>query len=152
MFKLSESRFALNLPTVEKVVRAVEITRLPKAPEIVLGVVNVHGRIVPVIDGRARFGFPKKKISLNDRFVIARGEERSIALVADDVMPVVEVPEERITRADDIIPGIGYVDGVTEFEESNLVILTVEQILSLEESTQLDEAIEEMQAETEKDD
>ncbi len=152
MFRVSESRYALNLSAVERVVRAVEITRLPKAPDIVLGVVNVHGRIIPVVDGRTRFGLPEKKISLNDRFVIAHGAERSIAFVADDVMPVVEVPEERITRADEILPGIGYVDGVAEFEDSNVVVLTVEQILSFEESRQLDRAIEEMQTETGKDD
>ena len=60
VFTLDEQRYALHLLAVERVVRAVEVTALPEAPEIVLGVVNVKGRIVPVINVRRRFRLPER--------------------------------------------------------------------------------------------
>ena len=60
VFALDEQRYALHLLAVERVVRAVEVTALPEAPEIVLGVVNVKGRIVPVINVRRRFRLPER--------------------------------------------------------------------------------------------
>src|SRR5277367_233894 len=66
VFDLEEQRYALRLSAVEQVVRAVEITPLPKAPEIIRGVVNVHGRVVPVYHIRARFRLPEREIDLSD--------------------------------------------------------------------------------------
>ena len=67
VFALGDQRCALYLPVVDRVVRMVEITPLPKAPDIVLGVVNVHGEVIPVINVRKRFGLPQRDIALTVR-------------------------------------------------------------------------------------
>ncbi len=74
VFGLDEHSFALRLSAVVRVVRAVEVTPLPRAPEIVLGVINVQGRITPVFDVRKRFRLPAREISLSDQFIIARAD------------------------------------------------------------------------------
>jgi hypothetical protein len=82
---------------VEKVVRAAEITPLPKAPEIVLGVVNWQGRIIPVVNMRARFGLAAREIDLADRLIFARTGKRAVALIADFVDGVIFRSREDIT-------------------------------------------------------
>lgn len=69
-FTLDNCKFALPLPQVERIVNVVEITPLPKAPEAVIGVVNVQGRIIPVVDIRKRFRLPKREMNLNNKFIL----------------------------------------------------------------------------------
>jgi hypothetical protein len=82
VFSLDEPLYALPLSSVERVVPAVEITPLPKAPEFVLGVINVHGQVIPVMDIRQRLRLPTRPVGLEDRFILARlgGDEFTILL------------------------------------------------------------------------
>jgi purine-binding chemotaxis protein CheW len=99
VFLLEGQRYALRLAAVERVVRAVEITPLPQAPEIVLGMINVEGRIVPVVNMRNRFGRPERAIELSDQFIIARTSRRAVALVVDSVNEVVACTEAQVVAA-----------------------------------------------------
>jgi purine-binding chemotaxis protein CheW len=74
VFALDDSLYALPLPSVERVIRAVEITALPGAPRIVLGVIDARGRIIPVLDIRMRLGLPERELACDDRFIVARSE------------------------------------------------------------------------------
>jgi len=87
---LDEQRYALPLSAVERVVRAVAVTPLPQAPEIVLGVVNVHGQLVPVVNLRKWFHLPQRDIELSDRFIIARTRRQPVIVIADAVAGVQE--------------------------------------------------------------
>ena len=75
VFNMDEQRYALQLATVERVVRMVEVTLLPQAPKIVLGVINAQGRIIPVVDIRRRFRLPARDIHLSDHLLIARRQD-----------------------------------------------------------------------------
>ncbi len=70
VFTLEEQRYALYLSAVERIVRIVEITPLPKALEIVFGVINVQGQVVPVVDIRKRFRLPEREMSLSDQLIM----------------------------------------------------------------------------------
>jgi len=100
VFALEEPRYALLLSAVERVVRAVEITPLPKAPEIVLGIINAQGRIIPVIDVRQRFRMPTREMKLDDRLIIARTSRRQVALVVDSVTSFRELTEREIVNTE----------------------------------------------------
>ena len=82
VFMLDAMRCALRLSCVERIVRLVEIAALPEAPEIVLGIINVHGEIIPVIDLRKRFCLPERELELDSHLVIARTARRRVALLA----------------------------------------------------------------------
>ncbi len=71
-FWLDGHRFGLELSAVERVVRMVEITPLPNAPAIVMGAINVEGRIIPVVDIRARLGLPQRAVRPSDALILAR--------------------------------------------------------------------------------
>jgi purine-binding chemotaxis protein CheW len=126
---------------VERVVRMVDVTPLPQAPEIVLGVVNVQGRVVPVLGLRQRFRLPERDFTLTDQLVIARTAVRPVALAADAVTGVLEYSARQVVGARDIVPGIEYVEGVVKLADGLVLIHDLGKFLSLDEETVLDRAI-----------
>ena len=143
VFTLEEQRYALYLSAVERIVRMVEITPLPKAPEIVFGVINVQGQVVPVVNVRKRFRLPEREIDLSDQLIIAHSSRRTVALVADAVSGVVERSEKEIITPEKILPGIAYVEGVIKFEDGMILIHDLDKFFSLEEEAMVDNAMEE---------
>lgn len=141
VFSLDEQQYALHLSAVERIARMVEITPLPKAPEIVLGVVNVQGRIIPLVNIRRRFRLPEREMNLSDQLIIARTAKRTVALVADMVSGVIERSEREVIAAERILPRMEYVEGVVKLEDGMILIHDLDRFLSFEEEKALDEAI-----------
>jgi purine-binding chemotaxis protein CheW len=143
VFSLDEPHYALDLSVVVRIVRAVEITPLPKAPEIVLGVINVHGQIVPVVDIRKRFRLPEHEMDLDDRFIIACTSRRLVALLVDDVISVQRLRNRIIASAEGDLPFAEYIKGVVEVGEDLILIYDLDQFLSLDEKQKLEKALSE---------
>src|SRR5258708_24469384 len=80
VFTLGEQRYGLPLSSVERAVRIVEITPLPNGPDIVLGVINVQGRLIPVVNLRRRFSLPEHEVVLTDQIVVAHTDRKSTRL------------------------------------------------------------------------
>jgi purine-binding chemotaxis protein CheW len=140
-FALEGWNYAVNLAAVARIVHVVEVVPLPKAPEIVLGVINVSGRIIPVVDLRRRFRLPPRETELYDHLVIARTSKRELAFLADTVNGVLEYPEEEMTAADRIVPGLEYLQGVLKLKDGLLFIHDLERFLSLDEEESLQRAL-----------
>lgn len=143
VFYLDEHRYALKLSTVERIVRVVEVIPLPKAPDIVMGVVNVQGRIIPVLNIRKRFGLPEREIYLSDHLIIAQTSNRSVALLADMVSGVIEYPEQEKATLDTIFPGIEYVEAIIKQEEGMIQIINLDTILSAEVAKSMEDGMKE---------
>lgn len=141
VFTLDDRRYGLHLPAVERIVRVVDITPLPKAADIVLGVVNVHGQIIPVLDIRKRFRLPERAVKTSDHLLIAQTPRRTVAFLVDMVSEVIELSEETIIAAAKIIPGMEYVDGVAKLEDGLILIHDIDKFLSLDEEKALSEAL-----------
>ncbi len=141
VFSLDEQSYALYLSAVKRIIRAIEITPLPKAPEIVHGIVNIQGEIIPVINIRRRFRIPEREISLTDKLIIAKTQRRTIALIADLVSGVIERSEEDLIVAEKILPGIEYVEGVAKLEDGITLIHNINKFLSLDEEKALEERL-----------
>src|SRR3990167_2866442 len=103
-FTLDNCKFALPLPHVERIVNVVEITLLPKAPEIVIGVVNIQGRIIPVVDIHKRFRLPKREMNLNDNLILSQTSIRSVGIMVDSVAGVIECPKQEVIIPEKILP------------------------------------------------
>ena len=140
-FRLDDRRYGLPLASVDRVVRIVDITPLPNAPEVVLGLINVQGRVIAVVDVRKRFRLPQRVSTLSDSLIIARTPARAVALVADSVAGVVECSEGETVPAQAIVPGMEYVEGVVKLSDGMLLIHDLARLLSLDEERRLNEAI-----------
>ena len=141
VFKLDEQRYALPLDSVKHVVNMVEITHLPKAPEIVRGIIDVHGEIVPVVDIRRRFAISEKEAGLDDRLLIARTLSRNVAIVVDDVTGLIDASGLKLIEAEKIVPGIEHVAGVVKLEDGMVLIHDIDKFLSLDEEKELAAAL-----------
>jgi purine-binding chemotaxis protein CheW len=141
VFTLGEQRYGLPLSSVERATRIVEITPLPDAPAIVLGVINVHGRMVAVVNLRHRFRLPERELALSDQIVVARTKLRPVAVVADAVIGVLAYTEQQVVAAADILPGIDYLEGVVKLDDGLILIHDLEKFLSLDEARALDAAM-----------
>ena len=150
-FNLDDQKYALFLSAVIRIIRVVEITGLPKAPEIVLGVINMHGLIIPVFDIRKRFRRPQREMQLDDQLIIASTSKRTVALLVDSVSDVIEVSEEKVIAGKSILPGLDYIEGVVKTEDGMILIHDLEQFLSLQEEKALHEALEELNRNERKD-
>lgn len=140
-FMLDDWKCALPLSAVERTYRAVAVTSLPKAPDVVMGVVNVRGVVHPVIDLRRCFRLPQKTLSPSDHLIIGHTSKRPVALVADNVSNVIECPSQEIAAADAILPGMEYVTGVAKLKDGMILIHDLDKFLSLEDEAALDQAM-----------
>ena len=140
-FELSSRRLALPVELLETIVRAVAVTPLPHSPPFVEGVVNLRGRVLPVIDLRRRFGLPTVPLAPDQRFIVIRGPRRSRAVRVDDVREIVAVPAEAIEHPDRVVPGARHALGLVRLPDGVLVVQDPETLLSSEDEVQLEAAL-----------
>jgi purine-binding chemotaxis protein CheW len=141
VFSLEEQRYALHLNVVERIVRAVEVTALPKAPEIVLGIINFEGRIIPVLNVRKRLNFYEKEIGINDQLLIAQVKRGMVALQVDTVSDVISHDPNELTSMQRIVSGTHYVEGTVSLPDGIVLIHNLDTFLSIDEERALDEAM-----------
>ena len=140
-FALNEQRYALRLAIVERIVRMVEITPLPNAPDIVLGVVNLQGRIIPIFNIRRRFGLEEREPDLDDHLLIAQTPRRTVGLFVDEDLGIVDSGTGEVISSEKILPGIEHIEGVMKLEDGLIFIHDLELFLSLDEEKSLSEAL-----------
>ncbi len=142
VFMLEDKTFALPLENVDRVVRVVEFTRLPQAPSIVLGVINYKGTVLPVIDIRGRFHLPQRAPRLEDQLVIAHTAQKTIALLAENVVGDIETPLSQLVPPGQIVEGTAFLKAVLKLEDGVMLIPDLDKILTSGESLELEKAIE----------
>lgn len=139
-FVVAGEEFGVNILTVQEIIRPVDITRVPHAPEFVEGVINLRGRILPVIDLRTRFGFPERAQDDDTRIVVVEIGNQTVGFMADSVREVLRVDVTAIEPAPELAVGIdaGYLRGVAKLDERLLILLDLESLLSDEEAEALE--------------
>jgi purine-binding chemotaxis protein CheW len=137
VFTLDEPRYALDLSVVERVIRAVELTALPDSPPMVLGAINVHGQITPVVDLRRHLGLPPQALNPDRRLILARTESQRVALLVDNVAGIHDLAEGEWVAADDLLPGALYIHSMAKVGTDLVLICDLDQLLSLQERIDL---------------
>jgi purine-binding chemotaxis protein CheW len=142
VFALADRQFALPLEAVQRVVHAVAVTQLPKAPEIVAGLVNYQGEILPVINISRRFHLPEKPIQPGHHFIIVQARRKGYVLVADSVTAVIKESRENIIPPAAIIAGMEFLAGVMKLRNGMMLIPDLDRLLTHEESLILKKAVQ----------
>lgn len=141
VFVLDEQRYALPLQSVERVVRAVAVTPLPEAPPIIIGVINIQGRVVPVVDLRKRFHLEERAIDPEDHFVVARSSTGAVALPVDEAEGLVRDLSGGTVTAAEIVPDLNYVDEVFLMGPEMVFVLAIDTVLTDDEELVLAESL-----------
>jgi purine-binding chemotaxis protein CheW len=141
VFTLDDLSYALPLNNVVKVIHVVEVRSLPDAPEIITGIINVRGRIIPVADIRKRLGHGANETDINDRLIIADTGKRVVAILADNVTGIRSLAPGQLIDSGDTLSFAGQISGVAKVEEGLVLIYDLDQLLSIGEEKQLEEAL-----------
>ena len=143
-FLLDNTLYALRLETVERVVHAADLTPLPGAPAVVLGLLDFEGRIVPVVDIRARFRLPVREMGVEDFIIIAKTSRKTLGILVDAPGEVINVAEADIDRGTGVLLGSEYIEGVVRLDVGLVLIHDLESFLSFEEEKSIAGAMAEM--------
>lgn len=141
VFQLDDQRYALMLHAVDGVLPAVELTPLPRGPRIVLGVFELRGEIMPVLDIRHRFGLRSLPIDPDQQMIVARAAGRRVALLVDRTLGPSEVPREDVTPGRRILDDLPYLKGIARTSDGLVLIHDLDTFLALDEASALDAAV-----------
>lgn len=141
VFGLDATRVAVPLAAVDRIVRAVEVTPLPLAPGMVIGVVNVAGCVLPVLNVRRKFRLPERAVRPGDHFLIARTSRGSIVLVIDIAYSVLEQPAVAIETAFAADKDSEHIGGALVSRDGLVLVHDLDRFLSPDDAQQLDEAM-----------
>lgn len=143
-FRLNDRRCAVYLEQVVQVVRAVDATPLPQAPQIVLGAIDFHGQVIPLLNVRRRFGFEDRDVAAEDHFIIARTSSGNVALAVDQAEGLVERTSDDIVPAQAIAGPLEHIDGVIQIDGGLVLIHDLDKFVSLQERRELEHALAEV--------
>ncbi len=119
-----------------------QITKVPNAPGFVEGVVNLRGRIIPVIDLRTRLGMIKKDYDGKSRIIVVELEKATVGFTVDEVSEVLRIPKSITEPPPAMVAGIDtdYITAVGKLEDRMLILLDLEKVFTVEETKQLETA------------
>lgn len=132
-FRLGAEEYAVNVAQVHEIVRLSAITSVPRAPHFVEGVINLRGRIVPVIDLAKRFALPARERTKSTRIIITELDGRTVGMLVDAVTEVLRLPGSAIEPAPELLTtGISqdYIMGIGKLDARLLILLDLPRVLS----------------------
>ncbi|CAG7602829.1 Chemotaxis protein CheW [Paenibacillus solanacearum] len=142
VFALAHEEYGVEVDSVKTIERMLPMTRVPKTPAFVKGVINLRGVVTPVIDLRGRFGLPEADYTENTRVIIVSVGEIEVGLIVDSANDVIDVDSDTIEDPPEIVGGIKakYLRGIAKVGDSRLlVLLNLHEVLNKSEIVQLEQ-------------
>ncbi|MDB2705148.1 chemotaxis protein CheW [Pseudomonadota bacterium] len=138
-YQLENETYGINVMQVQEVLRITEIAPVPGAPDYVLGIINLRGNVVTVIDTRSRFGLPEEKSDDDSRIIIVEVNGNVIGMLVDSVAEVVYLHQSEIDTAPNVNndDSSRFIQGVCSRDEQLLILVDVDKFLSEEEISDL---------------
>ncbi|MFD0680130.1 MULTISPECIES: chemotaxis protein CheW [unclassified Paenibacillus] len=141
VFALAHEEYGVEVEKVRTIERMQPMTRVPKTPEFVKGVINLRGVVTPVIDLRGRFGFTENEYTDNTRIIIVAVKDIEVGLIVDSANDVIDVDTDCIDDPPEVVGGIKarYLQGIAKVSDTRLLILlNLEEVLNKSEIIQLE--------------
>ena len=134
-FNIGSEEFGVDILKVQEINRMVEITKVPQAPHYVEGVINLRGKVIPIVDLRKRFNLELKEYDKNTRIVVVDINGNILGMVVDSVSEVLRLPANTIEPPPEIVTGINseYIKGVAKLEDRLLIFLDLSKVIDLSE-------------------
>jgi purine-binding chemotaxis protein CheW len=135
VFQIKDEEYGVDVHQVRSIERLQEITRVPRTPVFVKGVINLRGVVTPVIDLRSRFDLEETKATDETRIIIVNANDLEVGMIVDSANDVIDVPSDSVEQAPKVVGGIDaeYLDGVAKLEKRLLILLNLEKVLNPEE-------------------
>jgi len=143
-FVVGEEEFAVPILAVQEINRMMQITKVPQSPEFVEGVINLRGKIIPVIDLRNRFGLEKAADSSDARIIVVEVAQRVIGFTVDRVNEVLRIASDIVDPAPAMVTGVDsdYIQGVGKLEDRLLILLSLDRLFNEEEMSAIESSLQ----------
>ena len=141
VFDLNEEAHGVDISQVREIIRMEEITRVPRAPEFVEGIINLRGKVNPVVDLRARFSMPSTERTDEHRIVVVDVDGQDIGMVVDAVTEVSRTPSDSIEPPSSVITtdDSEYLTGIVKTNDKLIILLDIAKVISESEASALEE-------------
>ena len=139
-FRIGEEEFGVDILRVQEIIRTMAITRVPKAPDFVEGVINLRGKVIPIIDLRKRFALEVREHDKHTRIIVIEISNMIVGFVVDAVSEVLRIPADTVEPPPPAVMGgidSEYINGVGKLEDRLLILLDLDKLLSQEEQAEL---------------
>lgn len=138
-FNLGSEQYAVDILKVQEINRMTDITRVPNAPSYVEGVINLRGKVIPVMNIRSKFNLDTKETDSMSRIMIVTVQGITMGLVVDSVSEVLRIPASIVDPAPPMASGIGseYMMGIAKLEDRLIILLDLDKLLGKSEDVQL---------------
>ena len=133
VFKLENEEYGIDILRVKEIKEMIRITRVPKSPSFVRGVINLRGEVIPVIDLRKKFDMSQNIDTESTRIIIVLVDEITVGLIIDTSSEVLEIDKELIEEPPATIASIdhSYIYGIGKVKERLIILLDVSKIISI---------------------
>ena len=135
VFQLGAELYGVDIARVHEIIRLQSITRVPRAPSFVEGVINLRGKVIPVVDLRRRFGLPTSEHTRATRTVVVEIGDQVVGIIVDSVSEVLRVSTSTIEPPSPVVAGIDseYLHGIAKLPERLVILLDLDRVLAREE-------------------
>jgi purine-binding chemotaxis protein CheW len=134
-FVIGSEEFGVDILYVQEINRMLQITQVPNAPEFVSGIINLRGRVIPVIDLRCRLGLPPKEHDNNTRIIVIEVNGKTIGFIVDAVKEVIRIPQNITEAPPEIVSGINsdFIKAVGKLDDKLLILLDLNKVFNADE-------------------
>jgi len=134
-FSIGEEEFGVDILKVQEIIRTMEITKVPRAEVFVEGVINLRGKVIPIIDLRRRFGLVSKAHDKHTRIIVIEIVNMIVGFVVDSVSEVLRIPASTVEPPPPVVGGMesDYISGVGKLSDRLLILLDLDKLLSSED-------------------
>lgn len=131
-FRIGEEEFGVDILAVQEIIRLMQITPVPRAPVDIAGVINLRGKVIPVVNMRSRFSLPAQESTPQTRIVVMEFEEKIVGFLVDAVSEVLRIPVTTEEDPPPVVAGIGseYIRGVGKLDERLLILLDLNSLMA----------------------
>ncbi len=138
-FSIGEEEFGVNILKVQEIIRTMEITKVPRSPDFVEGVINLRGKVIPIIDLRRRFGLAPRPEDKDTRIIVIEINSIIVGFVVDAVSEVLRIPASTVGPPPPGVAGVesDYISGVGQLADRLLIMLDLDRLLSSEDISML---------------
>lgn len=140
-FKIGDEEFGVDILSVQEINRMLQITRVPNSPNFVEGVINLRGKVIPVIDLRVKLNMTRTEYSGDTRIIVVEINNQTVGFIVDSVKEVLRIPESIMEAPPELAAGVDsrYITAVGKLEDRLLILLDLEKVLLTEEQIVLEE-------------
>jgi purine-binding chemotaxis protein CheW len=135
-FRIDEEEFGVDILRVQEIIRMMGITKVPKAPDFVEGVINLRGNVIPILDLRKRFRLEPREHDGQTRIIVIEIDNLVVGFIVDSVSEVLRIPENTVEPPPSVVSGLDseYISGVGKLDDRLLILLDLNKLLSREET------------------